>query len=99
MKQMPKAVAAALCVGFALFSSSVSANAQCRTLSYSVNDYGKDGPAKDAAELLDKLIVRWTKEKGIKNYKKVLKDTKCELFLDVILFDEYTCTATADICW
>jgi hypothetical protein len=98
MTKIQKAVAAALC-GFAVFASPVSALADCRTLSFSVNDYGKEGPAKDAAELLDKYIVRWTKEKGIKKYKKVPKDIKCELFLDVVLFDEYTCTAAADICW
>ena len=99
MKQMPKAVAAALCFGFAVFSSSLPAQAECRTLSFSVNDYGKEGPAKDAAELLDKYIANWTQEKGLKKYKRVPKATTCELFLDVVVFDEYTCTASADICW
>ena len=98
MTKIQKAVVAGLC-GLAIFASSVSAHAQCRTLSFSVNDYGKEGPAKDAADLLEKYIVRWTEEKGIKKYRRVPKEITCELFLDVIVFDEYTCTASADICW
>jgi hypothetical protein len=98
MTKKQKAVAAAL-FGIALIGSPVSAHAECRTLSFSVNDYGKEGPARDAADLLEKYIVRWTGEKGIKKYRKVPKEITCELFLDVVVFDEYTCTASADICW
>ena len=98
MTKTQKAVAAAF-FGIAVIGSSVSAHADCRTLSFSVNDYGKEGPARDAADLLEKYIVRWTEEKGIKKYRKVPKEITCELFLDVIVFDEYTCTASADICW
>jgi hypothetical protein len=76
-----------------------TAMAECKTLYYSVNDYGKEGPAKDAQNLLDKLIVKWTAEKGIKKYKVGKKDVQCELFLDVGVFDEYTCKASANVCW
>jgi len=44
------------------------ASAACQKLAFLVNDYGKDGPTKDAKSLLDKYIVTWTKEKGIANY-------------------------------
>ena len=33
------------------------AEARCRRLSFSVNDYGKDGPTRDAMNLLDKYIA------------------------------------------
>lgn len=90
-------VAAAFITGV-VFSAG-AAQAKCQTLYASVNDYGKEGPARDAEKLLDEYIVKWTSEKGIKNYRKVPKDMKCELFLDFIVFDEYTCTVSADICW
>jgi hypothetical protein len=73
--------------------------AECTTLSYSVNDYGKDGPTKDAQDLLDKYIVKWTANKGVKKYKVGKKDVDCDLFLDVGLFNEYTCKAKAQVCW
>ena len=98
MTTTQKILAAALC-GIAIFGNAGAAQAKCQTLAFSVNDYGKEGPAKDAAELLEKHIVKWTAEKGIRKYRKNLKEIKCELFLDVILFDEYTCTASADVCW
>ena len=75
------------------------ATAACQKLAFSVNDYGKDGPTKDAKALLDKYIVTWTKEKGIANYTVGKKDVKCELFLNFIVFDEHTCQASALVCW
>src|SRR6266705_1872542 len=75
------------------------ATAACQKLAFSVNDYGKDGPTKDAKDLLDKYIVTWTKEKGIANYTVGKKDVKCELFLNFIVFDEHTCQASALVCW
>jgi hypothetical protein len=33
------------------------ASAECKRYGFSVNDYGKDGPTKDAKSLLDKLIA------------------------------------------
>lgn len=98
MTRIQKILVAALCGG-AMLGTAAEAQAECRTLSFSVNDYGKEGPARDAADLLDKYIVSWTKEKGIKKYRRVPKEIQCELFIDVIVFDEYTCTASADICW
>jgi hypothetical protein len=76
-----------------------SAEARCTRLAFSVNDYGKEGPTKDALSLLDKYIVDWTKSKGIKDYTVGKKDVTCELFLDFVVFDEHTCKATAQVCW
>jgi hypothetical protein len=76
-----------------------SAEARCTRLAFSVNDYGKDGPTKDAKDLLDKYIANWTRSKGITKYTVGKKDVSCELFLDVIVFDEHTCKASALVCW
>lgn len=81
------------------FIAAAPAQAKCTRLAFSVNDYGKDGPTKDAKGLLDKYIKEWTSERGITNYRTGKKDVSCELFLDLILFDEYTCRAEADVCW
>jgi hypothetical protein len=75
------------------------ADAGCTGLSFSVNDYGKDGPTRDALQLLDKYIADWTKEKGIKSYTVGKKNVTCELYLDLIVFDEHTCKASARVCW
>jgi hypothetical protein len=75
------------------------ADAACKRLAFSVNDYGKDGPIKDAKGLLDKYIADWTKTNGIKSYTVGKKDVSCELFLDLIVFDEHTCKASAMVCW
>ena len=85
--------AVAVCLG------ATAADAKCKRLSFLVNDYGKDGPTRDAKNLLDKFIASWTKEQGIKNYTVGAKDVKCELFLNFIVFDEHTCTASASVCW
>jgi hypothetical protein len=76
-----------------------AASAACTRLAFSVNDYGKDGPTKDAQRLLDTYVAKWTAERGIKKYTTGKKDVKCELFLDVGLFDEHTCRAEASVCW
>jgi hypothetical protein len=76
-----------------------SAEARCTRLAFSVNDYGKEGPTKDARNLLDKYIANWTKSKGITKYTVGKKDVSCELFLDVVVFDEHTCKASALVCW
>lgn len=75
------------------------ASAACTRLGFSVNDYGKDGPTKDAKELLDKYIAKTMSEKGIKKYTTGKKDVKCDLFLNFIVFDEHTCRAEATVCW
>jgi hypothetical protein len=85
------AVVAAVCA--------TPAAAKCQRFSYLVNDYGKEGPTRDAKNLLDKHIVEWAKGKGIKNYTVGKKDVKCVLFLNFVVFDEHTCTATAQVCW
>jgi hypothetical protein len=79
--------------------TSVAADAKCTKLGFSVNDYGKDGPTKDAKSLLDKYIAKWTAERGITKYTTSKKDVSCELFLDFGFFDEHTCKATATVCW
>jgi hypothetical protein len=76
-----------------------SAEARCTRLAFSVNDYGKDGPAKDAQALLDKYIANWTRSKGIASYTVGKKDVSCELFLNLIVVDEHTCKASALVCW
>lgn len=89
---------------FAILAASVwtgagPADAACKRLAFSVNDYGKDGPTRDAKNLLDKYIADWTKANGIKSYTVGKKDVSCELFLDLLVFDEYTCKASAMVCW
>ena len=76
-----------------------AADARCTRLGFSVNDYGKDGPTKDAKSLLDKYIAKWASDNGIKKYNTGKKDVSCELFLDFVVFDEYTCRAEASVCW
>ena len=91
--------ACAMLAAVAVCIAGTPATAACQKLAFSVNDYGKDGPTKDAKDLLDKYIVTWTKEKGIANYTVGKKDVKCELFLNFIVFDEHTCQASALVCW
>jgi hypothetical protein len=79
--------------------SATPAAAKCQKLSFLVNDYGKDGPTRDAKSLLDKYVVDWAKGHGIKSYTVGKKDVKCELFLNFVVFDEHTCTASALVCW
>ena len=81
-----------------VFAAPVNA-ATCQKMAFSVNDYGKDGPTRDAQALLDKHIADWAEKQGIKKYKVGKKDVSCELFLDVVVFDEHTCKATANVCW
>ncbi len=90
---------AAVLVSATFFMATSPAEAKCTRLAFSVNDYGKVGPTKDAKDLLDKYISKWTAEKGISNYRTGKKDVTCELFLDFIVFDEYTCRAEASVCW
>lgn len=86
-------------LGLAATGTAGSAAQNCTRLAFSVNDYGKDGPTKDAKELLDKYIVKWTGERNIKKYSVGKKDVECELFLNFIVFDEHTCKASAPVCW
>jgi hypothetical protein len=91
-------LAAALAFGGTMFAAG-EAHARCTRLAFSVNDYGKAGPTRDALSLLDKYIADWTKSKGIKTYTVGKKDVSCELFLDFGVFDEHTCKASALVCW
>ena len=89
-RQILFAALAAAVLGALLIGAS-PAQARCTTLAFSVNDYGKDGPTKDAKELLDKYIAKWTKDNNVTNYTVGKKDVSCELFLNFIVFDEHTC--------
>jgi hypothetical protein len=92
--------AALVAILFAFVCAGVTAAAaKCQRMGFTVNDYGKDGPTRDAKNLLDKSIADWSKEKGIKKYTVGKKDVTCELFLNFIVFDEHTCTARATVCW
>ena len=71
----------------------------CRTRSFLVNDYGKDGPTADAKRLLADDIASWSKANGLKNTKITPKGVSCTQFLNFIVFDEWTCTASAQVCW
>jgi len=88
------AIAAALAL-----AAAGPAAAKCQKMGFLVNDYGKDGPTKDAQDLLDKDIVKWAAQQGITKYTVSKKDVKCELFLNFVVFDEHTCTAEATVCW
>ncbi|HWE16555.1 MAG TPA: hypothetical protein VG758_05140 [Hyphomicrobiaceae bacterium] len=90
-------MAASVLVAAAL--TATSAEARCTRLAFSVNDYGKAGPTKDAQALLDKYIADWTKTKGITSYTVGKRDVSCELFLNLIVVDEHTCKASALVCW
>lgn len=76
-----------------------TADAACKKFGFTVNDYGKEGPTNDAKNLLDKHISEWASKNGVTDYQTGKKSVNCELFLDVILFDEHTCTASATVCW
>jgi hypothetical protein len=89
---------AAAVLAAAVFGAA-GAEARCTRLAFSVNDYGKDGPTKDAKDLLDKYIANWAKSKSIAKYTVGKKDVNCELYLDMFVFDEHTCKASALVCW
>jgi hypothetical protein len=72
---------------------------ECTRHAFSVNDYGIEVPKRDAQLLLDKAVAEWAAERGIKNYTIGEKTVTCRLFLDLIIFDEHTCRAEADVCW
>jgi hypothetical protein len=76
-----------------------TADAKCTRLGFSVNDYGKDGPIRDAKSLLDKYVAKWAADNGVKSYTIGKKTVTCELFLDFGVFDEHTCRAEAPVCW
>ncbi|HEY8128708.1 MAG TPA: hypothetical protein VIF39_08370 [Hyphomicrobium sp.] len=88
----------ALAATFAV-ATTVSASAECKRYGFTVNDYGKDGPTKDAKDLLDKLIASKMTERGVSDFHTGKKSVSCELFLNFIVFDEHTCTAEATVCW
>jgi len=82
-----------------VLAATAPAEAACKRFGFTVNDYGKEGPTNDAKNLLDKHIAEWATQNGVTAYQTGKKNVSCELFLDVILFDEHTCTASANVCW
>lgn len=99
MRRTFHSVTAGVAVALIAAVAASPASATCTRLAFSVNDYGKDGPAKDAKGLLDKYVSKWAVDHGIKKYTTGKKDVSCELFLNFILFDEHTCKASASVCW
>ncbi len=99
MRALTRSPLTAVAAAAAILFSAGAADAACKKMGFLVNDYGKDGPTKDAQDLLDKHVAEWAAQNGIAKYTIGKKDVKCELYLDVILFDEHTCTATANVCW
>lgn len=99
MRALTRSPLTAVAAAAAILFSAGAANAACKKMGFLVNDYGKDGPSKDAQDLLDKHVAEWAAQNGITNYTIGKKDVKCELYIDVILFDEHTCTASANVCW
>ncbi len=96
------AVAFSLGLAVAMFGASAPAEAhgKCKIVGFEVNDYGKEGPKADALRLLEKRIPQWAKENNIKSYHRSgKKSVSCRLFIDVGLFDEWTCTAKQTVCY
>jgi len=90
---------AAAVAALAVASTLPAIAAKCTKLDFTVNDYGKEGPTRDAKKFLEKKIVDWTRRRGIKSYTVSNRDVSCKLFLNLIVVDEHTCTATAQVCW
>ena len=99
MRSSFKLATAVATAAIAVSALAMPASAECKRFGFLVNDYGKDGPTKDAKELLGKTIASKMAERGIKDYKTGTKTVTCELFLNFIVFDEHTCTAEATVCW
>jgi hypothetical protein len=99
MRSISELAALAVMAAALACAGATSASAKCQRLGFLVNDYGKEGPTKDAMNLLDKYVVDWTKEKGIKKYTVGKKDVSCELFLNLLVVDEHTCKARVTVCW
>lgn len=99
MNSIAKFVVVPLVVATFSVAAALPAAAKCKNMGFLVNDYGKEGPTRDAKRLLDKHIAKWAKENGISKYTVGKKTVKCELFLDFGFFDEHTCTARANVCW
>lgn len=92
-------LAAAAAAALSVAHMTSPAFAACQRMGFLVNDYGKDGPTKDAKDLLDKHIAKTLAAKGITKYTTGTKSVSCEMFLNFIVFDEHTCTASATVCW
>ena len=94
---MPRLISSALALVLSAgIAIGPAAAAECAKFSFLVNDYGKDGPTKDAQDLLDKTIAKWATDQKISKYSVSPKTVTCELFL--IIPEEYTCTAQAAVC-
>ena len=99
MRSARHLLSALAAAALAITAVSTADASKCTRLAFSVNDYGKVGPTKDALQLLDKHIAQWAAGYGVKKYTVGKKDVSCELFIDLLLFDEYTCKASAPVCW
>ncbi len=98
MAKFTSLTVASLMAGLIIFNAGV-AEANCKRFGFTVNDFGKEGPTNDAKNLLDKFVAEWMQKNNIKSYRTTPKKVECKLFLDVGLFDEYTCRADTTACW
>jgi hypothetical protein len=99
MQSRSRSVLLAAAIAALAAAAATPASAACKKFAFTVNDFGKDGPTKDAKDLLDKYIAEWTKERGITKFTVGKKDVTCELYLNLIVVDEHTCKASATACW
>jgi hypothetical protein len=99
MRALGNVICATAAAAAMLVLAVAPATAACTRLGFSVNDYGKEGPTNDAKAMLDKYIEKKMAERGVTKYRVGKKDVSCELFIDLILFDEHTCRADATVCW
>ncbi|GJM02240.1 MAG: hypothetical protein DHS20C08_07410 [Rhodomicrobium sp.] len=99
MGRKPAFIALAATIMAVTLITATPAEARCKKFGFTVNDYGKTGPTNEAKRLLDVFIKEWMGKNGVKNWSTRPKTVKCELFIDVGLFDEYTCRADTTACW
>lgn len=94
---------AALAATLAAFSATAqapkSAPKTCATLGFTVNDFGKDEPTRQAKVFLSRLIVSTMEHHYIKGYTAGPPTVTCTFFTKFMGFDEYTCKAEAEVCW
>lgn len=81
--------------------SSTAAQQQktCATLGFTVNDFGKDEPARQATVFLGRLIAETMDKHYIKGWVAGTPKITCTFFTKFMGFDEYTCKAESEVCW
>lgn len=72
-------------------------SSRCEGHIFEVNHYGKSG-IELARENLDKYVAGLKKKSPRKKFRVVQDKPQCYKFLDLLLFDEWTCKIEAAIC-